>query len=371
MLLKASFLPVAVAVLALGAVPARAQNVQFAGYPDGPGMDILRTKCRVCHMPDRVKQKGREKNDWDALVHNMMNRGADITDAELPVLIDYLSKNWPPGNADEAAPVAVAAVRPMANQVTVNFKEWTVPTPNSHPHDPLAASDGSIWYTGQRANLLGRIDPKTGDIKEFKLKTPESGPHGLTEDKDGNIWYTGNLKAHLGKLNPKTGEITEYPMPDPAARDPHTAVFDQKGNLWFTVQSGNMVGRFNPSNGDLTLTKSPTPQSLPYGIVVSSKGVPFYVEFGANKIAHFKDGKFTEYPLPKDKAAPSGITVATDGSVWFGVMRGASLGRMRDGQMSFVALPREEARPYSVAADAAGNVWYADIKGYVGMVPGR
>ena len=67
------------------------------------------------------------------------------------MLIDYLSKNWPPGNADEAAPVAVAAVRPMANQVTVNFKEWTVPTPNSHPHDPLAASDGSIWYTGQRA----------------------------------------------------------------------------------------------------------------------------------------------------------------------------------------------------------------------------
>ena len=72
-------------------------------------------------------------------------------------------------------------------------------------------------------------------------------------------------------------------MPDPAARDPHTAVFDQKGTLWFTVQSGNMVGRFTPSNGELTLPKSPTPQSLPYGIVVSSKGVPFYVEFGAKK----------------------------------------------------------------------------------------
>ena len=33
-------------------------------------------------------------------------------------------------------------------QVAVSFMEWTVPTKGSHPHDPLAAADGSIWYTG-------------------------------------------------------------------------------------------------------------------------------------------------------------------------------------------------------------------------------
>ena len=27
------------------------------------------------------------------------------------------------------------------------------------PHDPLAASDGSLWYSGQMANVLGRLDP--------------------------------------------------------------------------------------------------------------------------------------------------------------------------------------------------------------------
>jgi virginiamycin B lyase len=56
----------------------------------------------------------------------------------------------------------------------VTFKEWQVPTPNSWPHDPLAASDGSIWYTGMNANVLGRFDPNTQQFKEFKLKTPES-----------------------------------------------------------------------------------------------------------------------------------------------------------------------------------------------------
>src|SRR5881396_383161 len=70
----------------------------------------------------------------------------------------------------------------------VSIKEWDVRTPNSRPHDPAVAPDGALWYTGQMANELGRLDPKTGEIKEYPLKTPGSGPHGLAADKDGNIW---------------------------------------------------------------------------------------------------------------------------------------------------------------------------------------
>ena len=55
-------------------------------------------------------------------------------------------------------------------------------------------------------------------MKEYDLKTPRTGPHGLSEDKDGNIWFTGNSAALIGKLDPKTGAVTEYPMPAPKAR---------------------------------------------------------------------------------------------------------------------------------------------------------
>ena len=47
----------------------------------------------------------------------------------------------------------------------------------------LATPDGALWYTGQMANILGRLDPSTGAIKEYPLKTPASGPHGLVDDK--------------------------------------------------------------------------------------------------------------------------------------------------------------------------------------------
>ena len=96
----------------------------------------------------------------------------------------------------------------------VSFKEWTVPTKGSHPHDPLAAADGSIWYTGQMASTLGRLDPETGVFKEYHTSIPNSGPHGLVADGDGNIWFTANFAGYIGKLDPNTGAITEYRLPD-------------------------------------------------------------------------------------------------------------------------------------------------------------
>src|SRR5678815_3950966 len=89
----------------------------------------------------------------------------------------------------------------------IEIKEFDVPTPKSRPHDPAVGPDGSLWYTGQAANKLGRLDPATGEFKEFPLKTPGSGPHGLVADSEGNIWFTAISKGYLGKLSPNTGEI--------------------------------------------------------------------------------------------------------------------------------------------------------------------
>ena len=145
-------------------------------------------------------------------------------------------------------------------QTNVSFTEWTVPTKGSHPHDPLAAADGTIWYTGQMASVLGQLNPRTGAFREYRTKTPDSGPHGLAADQEGNIWFTGNFAGYIGKLDPKTGAVTEYRLAD-EARDPHTPVFDQIGNLWFTVQGADMIGRLVPKTGDIKLVHVPTANS--------------------------------------------------------------------------------------------------------------
>ena len=97
---------------------------------------------------------------------------------------------------------AVALTAAQGPGVQVAFDEWTTPSSPPYPHDPEFAPDGSVWYTGQRANVIGRLDPATGQFKEFPLPTANSGPHGLTVDRDGNVWYTGNSAALIGKLDP-------------------------------------------------------------------------------------------------------------------------------------------------------------------------
>lgn len=188
-----------------------------------------------------------------------------------------------------ARQAAMAEARRSAGESLV-IREWDVPTPNSRPHDPAFAPDGALWYTGQLSNTLGRLNPATSEIREYHLKTPDSGLHGLVADREGSIWFTANFKGYIGTLDPRTGKITEYPIADKGADDPHTPIFDQKGMLWFTVQQGNAVGRLDPRNGMIILKKVPTGHALPYGIAVNSKGVPFFCEFGTNKLA-------SDYPV--------------------------------------------------------------------------
>jgi len=99
----------------------------------------------------------------------MINVGSTLPQSEVEPLVQYLAKNFP------------ARPRPAAKMISGNAKisitEWMVPTPGSRPHDPLATADGAIWYTGQFANTLGRLNPKSGTIKEFHLPD-KSGPHG-------------------------------------------------------------------------------------------------------------------------------------------------------------------------------------------------
>jgi len=183
------------AALLCWALPALSQNL-----PDGKGKEIAAAKCMSCHALEARVGNGYTAEGWATAVRMMTNHGVPLSKEEVATLTPYLAKNYPEKN--KAAAVMVPG------PLKVSMRIWQAATPGSRPHDPLAARDGSLWYTGQMANVLGRVDPKTSQVKEFPLKTAHSGPHGLVEDKDGNIWYTGNTGALVGKLDPKTGAVT-------------------------------------------------------------------------------------------------------------------------------------------------------------------
>jgi virginiamycin B lyase len=250
--------------------------------------------------------------------------------------------------------------------LNVEIKEYDVPTPKSRPHDPALAPDGSLWYTGQGANKLGRLDPKTGMFKEYPLKTPDSGPHGLVADKDGNIWFTAISGGYVGKLDPKSGEIAEYRPSDGTNIDPHTPVIDHDGIVWFTNEETNFVGRLDPKTGKMTLAKVPAAHAVPYGIVILPNNAPFFCEFGKNKLAAVDPKTMTihEFTLPDTNARPRRLALAADGTIFYTDYARGYLGHFdpASGKLlkEWPSPGGSGSEPYGIAATSDGLVWYSE-----------
>jgi virginiamycin B lyase len=259
---------------------------------------------------------------------------------------------------------AATSSRAAAMPLNVSIKEWDVPTKGAHPHDPAVAPDGSLWFTEQLQNKLGRLDPISGKFKEYLLTIPDSGPHGLVADGEGNIWFTGNGKAYIGKLDPNNGTVTVHKMPDPKAEDPHTAVFDANGIVWFTVQVGNMVGRLDPHDGHVDLKTIAARNSRPYGIAVNSKGVPFFCEFGTNKMAKIdpQSMEVTEYKLP-ESARPRRMAIDANDKVYFTDYEGGNLGKLDPDTGAVRMWPSPGGKgsaPYGITITPDAMVWYSE-----------
>lgn len=322
--------------------------------PDGAGKELAAADCNICHTLLSRVGSGYTPEGWTTVLRMMVNQGVPLPADQIEPLKAYLIKSFP----EKGKPAGAV----IAGPAKVSFKEWQAPTPGSRPHDPLAAKDGSLWYTGQMANVLGRVDPKTGEIREFPLKTAHSGPHGLKEDDDGNIWYTGNTGSLIGKLDPKTGAVTEYKTPEPG--DPHTLIFDNGGILWFTMQNANRIGRLDPKTGEIKLLTPPTANARPYGMALNSKGTVFFVEFGVNKVGSVdpKTLEFHEYTLPNAASRPRRIAITSDDIVWYSDFARGYLGRLdpATGQVTEWQSPSgPKSEPYGISA-IDDVIWYSE-----------
>ena len=332
------------------AAPAAAQT-RHAALPDGPGKETVEAVCTACHQINQItNSSGYTRAEWEELFGNMIDLSGT---PEKETIATYLAMHFPPNTR--------RAPKLVPGPVTIAFKEWKVPTLGQRSRDPIAAADGSIWWAGQFGNLIGRIDPRTGEMKEYPLP-PNSLPHSVTLDAAGNVWYTGNGNGTVGKLDPNSGKMTVYKMPDPSAKDPHTPIFDRNGVLWFTLQQSNMLGRMDPATGEVKLVTMPRPRAKPYGIKLDSKGVPWVACNGSNCIARVdpKTMAIKLYPLPDEKTTGRRLDIAKDDTIWYVNSGRGRLGHLdpKTGAVKEWPSPSgPKSHPYAIAV-VNGIVWY-------------
>ena len=136
-----------------------------------------------------MRSSGYTKEEWAEHFSAMV----DLADMpkERSEIAQYLAANMPPDTT--------RAPRLVPGELEVGFTEWKVPTLGQRARDPVEAPDGTIWWAGQWGNLIGRIDPTTGEMKEYPLPAGAM-PHSVTIDDAGMVWYTGNQNA-LGRID--------------------------------------------------------------------------------------------------------------------------------------------------------------------------
>jgi|HubBroStandDraft_1064217.scaffolds.fasta_scaffold09571_4 virginiamycin B lyase len=324
-----------------------------ANFPNGPGKQTVVEVCGACHDLVRLTA-GYTPEGWLSVTAMMRNFGAPVPADEWDRVRAYLIRSFPERPRPEA--------RLLPGPAQVFIMQWPLPTPGSRPHDPMVAHDGAIWWTGQLANKLGRLDPQSGQMREYPVNA-QSAPHGLVEDKDGNVWFTGNFRGFIGRLDPRSGDVKEYQLPDARARDPHTIVIDHDGIIWFTVQAGNFVGRLDPATGDIKLAQPPTANARPYGTAVNSKNQIYFVEFGAPKIATIdRNMHIEEFELPDPAARPRRIAITPDDQVWYTDFARGYLGHFDPASHKveeFASPSGPKSQPYGIVA-TKGALWYVE-----------
>jgi mono/diheme cytochrome c family protein len=62
--------------------------------PDGPGKDLVETRCALCHGLDRVASAKRAPAEWDAIMRRMIFLGAPVSGDEAKTITSYLDDRF-------------------------------------------------------------------------------------------------------------------------------------------------------------------------------------------------------------------------------------------------------------------------------------
>ena len=60
--------------------------------PDAVAASLVNTVCASCHSLDRVKNKMADKDGWTTTVTRMQEKGAALTDEQVPVVVEFLTR---------------------------------------------------------------------------------------------------------------------------------------------------------------------------------------------------------------------------------------------------------------------------------------
>jgi virginiamycin B lyase len=266
------------------------------------------------------------------------------------------------------APARSMAQSPLAaTPAAVCLTLQTFPVPaGDGPHDVAPAADATgVWYTGQRAGVLGLLDPTTGKTERVLLGAG-SAPHGVVVGPDGAAWVTdGGLNA-IVRVDATTHAVQTFPLPPEGAQAAlNTAAFDTNGILWFTGQNG-VVGRLDPATQEVRVWPAPRGRG-PYGITATPRGAVYYTSLAGSYLGQIApdgdDVYITALDPPTTSAGVRRVWSDSHGLLWVSEWTAGQVGRFDPaaGTWREWPLPGDTPQAYAVYVDDHDAVWLSDF----------
>ena len=351
-------------------------NTDYDQYmPDGPGKEIVTSKCVMCHGLDRVVPARKTRQAWQLTVNRMAyflderpDLGGPLSSDDKKSVHDYLSKNF----TRDTPPLPESTVSDPNRYLPATLLEGLESrfiTLEFDPKAPVEApetefgvdSKGNAWISEGGTAFFGKFDPDTfsytrfeapasnfprglaqmavdpddfvwildsgpspnAELLRFDMQTKEfkiyeiiapqrlRAPLNTLRFLDGNVWGTGNASSRVVKLDTRTGKITAYP----ATRGGHPfgiAIGGDKA-VWYITNYNNEITRINPATGEQKSYQALSPRSGLRRMGADALGNLWAAGQDSNKLVKLnsKTGEVTEYTVPSKDAGPYSVDVDT------------------------------------------------------------
>jgi virginiamycin B lyase len=363
----------------------------FASFPGTDQDKKALLNCVSCHDLDRIVRSQYDSEQFIDIFNRMIGYYPGSTPEHPQRLVGNARRSLGQGPGMQKAAEYFASINlsnetwsyPLktlprltgrSNRVVVT--EYALPRRLIQPHDVVVDGEGMIWFTHFAEQLLGKMDPRTGQVWEFPIPVLKAGyPVGtldLGTDKAGNLWIGMMYQAGVARFDRKTETFKTWSVPkewqtDAAQTghvDPSSAHVD--GKVWVKNSDGSQILRLDPQTGQWeNLGAFSDPASGKrlgvYGIRADSANNLYLLDFQSSNIGRVdaKTSKLTVHRGEITNARPRRGMVDDQNRLWYAEYAGNAIGMLdpRTETIKEWVLPTPWAQPYDVVVDKNGEAW--------------
>jgi streptogramin lyase len=262
--------------------------------------------------------------------------------------------------------------RPSGKATQVIYTEYDLPQRTRQPHDVIVDSEGMAWYASFGEQILGKLDPRTGEVTEYPIPRLKQGsPTGILAlrfDRDENLWMGMQFQGGIAKFDKKTGKFQTWSLPPELNGDhvqinqvsPEHAHVD--GKVWLQDAGTYTVLRLDLKTGKFEVF---APYAIPrpniYDVISDPQNNVYFTVLGAAHIGRIdaQTGKIKLFQTPTAGSGPRRGMLDQTGRLWFGENRADRIGMFdtKTEQFKEWRAPTPGSWPYDVTADRNGDVW--------------